>query len=60
MCRSEKSLSALCGLGTLGGGGRMMGSSAALLAARNDSKSDAVTRDADVHKGRRRMMKDVC
>jgi hypothetical protein len=58
MCRREKSLSVLCGCGEKGGAGRM-GSSAALLTARNDSNREAVTRDAELQSGRRRMLWSV-
>lgn len=61
MCRSEKSFSELCGCGEVGGG-RMGGSSVALVTAtaRNDSNRAAVTRDAEVQSGRRRIMWIVC
>ena len=45
----------LCTRGDVGGSGSR-GTSAALLMARKDSSSEAVTRDAEVHRGRRRML----
>ena len=55
MWRSVKTFSVLCTWGDVGGsGGR--GTSAALLMARNDSSSEAVTRDAELQSGRRRML----
>jgi glycerol-3-phosphate dehydrogenase len=45
----------LCCCGAVGGGGSM-GSSVALLTARNDSNKEAVTRDTEVQSGRRRIV----
>jgi hypothetical protein len=53
--RRVKSFSVLCCGGVLGGGGRM-GDSAALVMARNDSSREAVTRDAELQRSRRRMV----
>jgi hypothetical protein len=59
MWRRVKSFSVLCKWGEVGGSGSRGTSAAvaaAVLTARNDSSSEAVTRDAEVHRGRRRMV----
>lgn len=55
MWRRENSFSVVGTWGDVGGSGNR-GTSAALLMARKDSSSEAVTREAEVHRGRRRML----
>jgi len=47
MCLSEKSLTESCGAGTDGDGGKMGSSRATLDAARNERRSEAVTREGE-------------